>query len=91
MVCEKVIMVFNTDDEKDKILKEFSEINPSVIGPYFGPGSENIKIKEAPEPKEILWNNINVPQSKKIMLRILGWGLSLLVLVIVTIAFYFML
>lgn len=45
MVCEKVIMVFNTDDEKDKILKEFSEINPSVIGPYFGPGSENIKIK----------------------------------------------
>ena len=33
--AEKVILVFNTDDEKDEILKEFDEINPSVIGPYF--------------------------------------------------------
>ena len=50
-----------------------------------------MKIKEAPEPKEILWNNINVSKKKKIALRLLGWGLSLLSLVIVTIIFYFIL
>ena len=51
LMTEKVILVFNTDDEKDEILKEYDEIPPSVIGPYFGLGSEEIAIKEAPEPK----------------------------------------
>ena len=83
--------MFNTDDEKDEILKEFDEINPAVIGPYFGLGSEEISIKEAPEPKEILWKNVNVSKRRKIALRILGWGLSLALLVVATVVFYFIL
>ena len=50
-----------------------------------------IKVKEAPEPKEILWRNVNVSRKKKLLLYLLGWGMSLLVLIIATIVFYFIL
>ena len=62
MRCEKVILIFNTDEEKTAVIEEFSALDYAKKGPYFGVGSENITMKEAPEPKEILWENINVPR-----------------------------
>lgn len=61
----------------------------STKGPYFGVGSEKISIKVAPEPKEICWENVNVPHKTKVLLYIVAWGLSILVLGVVTLAVYF--
>lgn len=46
-------------------------------------------MKEAPEPREILWDNINVSNSNKILYKLVGWGLSILLLLLVTLIFYF--
>lgn len=64
-------------------------MNFSIKGPYFGVGSENITIKIAPEPKQIIWKNVNVPQETKVFLYILAWILSIFVLAVVTVAVYF--
>ena len=62
MTSEKVILIFNSDEEKTEVIEEFVKIDYARKGPYFGVDSENITMKEAPEPKEILWENINVPR-----------------------------
>lgn len=56
---------------------------------YFGVGGENMELYQAPEPKEIIWENTFISKRKSFILKLIGWGLSLLVLVIVTVAFYF--
>lgn len=89
MECEKAIIVFNTQHEREEIIEEFDKMNFSIKGPYFGVGSEKITIKIAPEPKEIIWQNVNVPQETKIFLYIGAWILSILVLAFVTVAVYF--
>lgn len=91
MECEKVILVFNTDQIKSQVLDMFDQIQDSIKGQFFGIGAEDITIKEAPEPKEILWKNVNVDKDKKFALYLTSWGLSTLLLLIITIIFYFVL
>lgn len=45
MICERIILVFNTEDEKDKILEEFSSMSKENVAKYFGHGSEHLKIQ----------------------------------------------
>ena len=46
-------------------------------------------MKEAPEPKEIIWENMNMKGKNKVFNYILGWFLSILLLAVVTVIFYF--
>ena len=50
-----------------------------------------MKVIQAPEPQEIIWENSNVPENRRILLKILGWGLSFFVLFAVAVVFYFLL
>lgn len=47
-----------------------------------------MEIDEAPEPKEIIWENINFPQEKRIIKLLIGWGLTALFIAAVTGVFY---
>jgi hypothetical protein len=56
---------------------------------YFGVEGLNIKIERAPEPKEIIWENINYPNGVRIARLAFGWLLTALLLGVVTAIFYF--
>ncbi len=55
---------------------------------FFGKEGEHIEIDEAPEPKEIIWENINFPQEKRIIRLVIGWVLTALFIAAVTAVFY---
>ena len=46
-------------------------------------------MEEAAEPKEIIWENMNLSKSQRVKKKLLGWGLSLLVIIVITVIFYF--
>lgn len=56
---------------------------------YFDNPAEPLVIVEAPEPREIIYENLPYQHDKGKNLLI-GWGLSLIFLVIITIVFYFL-
>ena len=56
----------------------------------FGAGGERVEMTIAPNPKEIIWNNIDVTNERRVSLKTLGWILSILVLTVVTVIYYFM-
>lgn len=58
---------------------------------YFGIFDGSIKIKEAPEPNEIIWEYVNYPMEKRLGRRVIGWLLTIAFLAVVTVAFYFLL
>lgn len=47
-----------------------------------------MEIEEAPQPKEIIWENINFPQEKRIVRLAIGWGLTALFIAAITGLFY---
>jgi hypothetical protein len=47
-----------------------------------------VKIEKAPEPKEIMWENINYPNEKRVARLIIGWVLTAGLIVVVTGIFY---
>lgn len=55
---------------------------------FFGKDGELVEVDEAPEPKEIIWENINFPQEKRIIRLIIGWALTALFIAAVTGVFY---
>lgn len=55
---------------------------------FFGREGEHIEIDEAPEPKEIIWENINFPQEKRVIRLVIGWVLTALFIAAVTGVFY---
>ena len=70
-------------------MKEFDELTVLKKIQYFGKYGENVQIAEAPDPKQILWENVSMEGSAKMMKKFTGWMLSFLVLLVVTIIFYF--
>lgn len=42
----------------------------------------------APEPKEIIWENINYPNQKRVVRLVIGWALTVVLIVVVTGIFY---
>lgn len=54
---------------------------------YFGNPEEPIIIEEAPEPREIIYENLQYARGR-IKNILLGWGLSLLFLLCITVVFY---
>ena len=91
MECEKMILIFDTDEEKEEIISEFKEIKHGQYWKYFGENASSIYLEEAPEPKEILWENINYPRKRRYARIFVGWLLSVLFVASVTVIFYFIL
>lgn len=59
------------------------------IGKHFNNPEEPLTIEEAPEPREIIYENLQYSHGRMKNILI-GWGLSLLFLVVITIVFYFL-
>lgn len=51
LLCQKAIVIFNTDEQKSEVIEQFVDMDVGKRGPYFGVGSEKIILKEAPEPR----------------------------------------
>jgi hypothetical protein len=58
---------------------------------FFGPHGADIEVTEAPEPREIIWENVNYPSSKRVGRILLGWTLSALFIAVITGVFYWIL
>lgn len=59
---------------------------------HISPDDEcNIEFKDVPEPKEINWQHINEPDHKRVVRMILGWMMTSLFLLTITVLFFFLL
>jgi hypothetical protein len=58
---------------------------------FFGMQGSEVDVSEAPEPREIIWENFNYPSSKRFGRILLGWTLSALFIAFITVIFYFIL
>lgn len=52
--------------------------------------AHQVTLESAPEPREIIWANINYPKYKRWLRVVLGWTLSIIFLAIATGVFYFL-
>lgn len=42
--------------------------------------ADELNVKQAPDPKEIIWENLNYPKNERWLKVLIGWLLSFLVL-----------
>lgn len=52
--------------------------------------TDSVTLDEAPDPREIIWDNINYPKYKRLLRVILGWALSIVFVAIILVPFYFL-
>lgn len=52
--------------------------------------ADEVTLKTAPNPKEIIWENFTSPKNQRWYKILLGWALSILFLGSVTVIFYFL-
>lgn len=55
---------------------------------HFGEDAGQVALSRAPEPKEIMWENINYPNQKRVVRLVVGWLLTAALIVVVTGIFY---
>ena len=91
LLSEKAIIVLSSEPEKEKLLESFEDMDKATLIKYFGDQGANINIQEAPEPKEIIWENMLYSSSKRFGRIMLGWGLSIAFIAVITLLFYFIL
>ena len=87
-------MILSSEPEKEKFLEAFENFkveNPGKLIEFFGMQGAEVEVREAPEPREIIWENINYPSSKRFGRILLGWTLSALFIAFITVIFYFIL
>jgi hypothetical protein len=65
------------------------EVESYVLLEHFGVEGLGVSVQRAPEPKEIIWKNINYPNSVRAVRLAIGWLLTALLLGAVTVIFYF--
>lgn len=86
--ANNAIIIFETETQKEYFLESIDEYNEKgKLGKYFNNPAEPIFIEEAPEPREIIYENLQY--SSHIVKNIcIGWGLSILFLLAITGVFY---
>lgn len=60
-----------------------------VLLEHFGVEGLGVTVQRAPEPKEIIWKNINYPNAVRAVRLAVGWILTCLLLGVITAIFYF--
>lgn len=88
IAATNAIIIFETEPQKTYFLEHMDTYQEEGrFERHFGKLQEPIVIEEAPEPREIIYENLQYADVRvsKIML---GWGLSLLFLAVTTVVFY---
>lgn len=86
--ANNAIIVFETEIQKEFFLESIDEYNEKgKLGKYFNNPVEPIVIEEAPEPREIIYENLQY-SNHSVKNILIGWGLSLLFLAAITGVFY---
>jgi hypothetical protein len=88
VLCEKAIVVVSSELECREIVKRANALTPADWQRHFGEKATDIKVNRAPEPKEIMWENINYPNEKRVIRLVVGWVLTVALIVVVTGIFY---
>lgn len=82
------IIIFETEPQKEHFLDNMDKYQEEgKLGGNFGNPQEPIIIEEAPEPREIIYENLQYAHSRTKNILV-GWGLSLLFLAAITVVFY---
>lgn len=86
--ANNAIIIFETETQKEYFLSQVDEYTENgKIGKYFNNPAEPIIIEEAPEPREIIYENLQY--SNHIVKNVcIGWSLSMLFLLAITGVFY---
>lgn len=91
VICEKAIIVLNSEEIRNELLEEFEKLEQYKLIEYFGVEGVNMEVAVAPEPREIIWENINYGNKRRVLRLILGWTMTLAAIGIVTAIFFFIL
>jgi hypothetical protein len=82
------IVIFQTEPQKECFLEQIDNYQEQgIVGRYFGNPEEPVVFEEAPEPREIIYENLQESPNRVKNVAI-GWGLSLLFLAAITVVFY---
>lgn len=90
LYAEKAIVIVNTVQQKIDILAKFKGMPKRNLQKYFSWMGDEVQIKQAPDPKEIIWENVNFPKNERWFKVLIGWILSGLVLGGITTVVYFL-
>ena len=71
-------------------MEEFPKKDKKVLQKYFNWMADEITLKAAPDPQEIIWENFSNAKSQRWFKVLIGWALSILFLGSVTVIFYFL-
>ncbi len=88
VTCEKAIIVLNSEEIRNELLEEFEKVEEYKLIEYFGVEGVNIEMAVAPEPKEIIWENINYGNKRRVLRLILGWTMTIASIAVITGIFY---
>jgi hypothetical protein len=84
VLCEKAIVVLSNEETRNDFITHISELPVSELERHFG----EVEVCRAPEPKEIMWENINNHNKKRVVRLVVGWLLTAALIVVVTGIFY---
>lgn len=86
--ANNAIIIFEKETQKEYFLESIDEYNEKgKLGKYFNNPAEPITIEEAPEPREIIYENLQY-SGHAVKNICIGWGLSILFLLAITGVFY---
>lgn len=88
VVCEKAIIVLQSETMKNQLLQHLKTDHRQRLQQWLGAGAQGVVAQSAPDPKEIIWENINLSRRRQALRGVLGWSLTAVACVVVTGAFY---
>lgn len=88
-ICDKAVVILATERQKNALIEEVSKAEDYVLLEHFGVEGLGVTVQRAPEPKEIIWENINYTNAVRVMRLAVGWLMTALLLGLVTVIFYF--
>jgi fumarate reductase subunit D len=89
-ICDKAIVLLSSERQKNSLIAEVAKVEDYVLLEHFGVEGLEVTVQRAPEPKEIIWENINYPNAVRMVRLWFGWVLTVLLLGVVTAIFYFL-
>ena len=84
LYASKAIVILNTEQQKIDVLNAFQKMDKRRLEEYFVWMADELNVKQAPDPKEIIWENLNYPKNERWFKVLIGWLLSLIVLGAIT-------
>lgn len=83
------IVIFHSERNKIDFQEKFREVGQVHTESIFGVENNSILMEQAPEPREIIWENIKYESTRKYSI-LLGWTLSILFLIVIWIVYFYL-